>query len=135
MAKHLTESDRAEIVGIINGWPAKPRLTWEQLINRIEVILGVRPTRQTLDRHADIKYAFRVWKKAPAPTPRSQSQSVKILQQRNERLEADNTLLAAQVEFFRQTFTQWEYNAYRRGITLEMLSESLSGTDRDRSDT
>ena len=135
MAKHLTESDRAEIVGIINGWPAKPRLTWEQLINRIEVILGVRPTRQTLDRHADIKYAFRVWKKTPAPTPRSQSQSEKILQQRNERLEAANTLLAAQEEILRQTITHWRYNAYRRGITLEMLTEPLPGIDRDRSDS
>ena len=135
MAKHLTDSDRAEIINIINGWPAETKLTWQQLINQIDVILGLRPTRQTLDRHADIKHAFRVWKKTPAPTPRSQSQSEKILQQRNERLEAANTLLAAQEEILRQTITHWRYNAYRRGITLEMLTEPLPGIDRDRSDS
>ena len=133
MAKHLTDSDRAAIISIINGWPADTRLTWQQLINQIDVILGLRPTRQTLDRHADIKHAFLVCK--AAPTPRSQSQSVKILQQRNERIEAENTLLAAQVETLRQTITQWQYNAYRRGITFEMLTEPLPGIDRDRSDS
>ncbi len=133
MAKHLTDSDRAEIISIINGWPAETKLTWQQLINQIDVILGLRPTRQTLDRHADIKHAFLVWKEAPAPPV--QSQSVKILQQRNERIEAENTLLAAQVETLRQTITQWQYNAYRRGITFEMLTEPLPGIDRDRSDS
>ena len=136
MTRHLSKSDRKAIIDIIDGWPPETRLTWQRLIDRIDDRLGIHPTRQTLDRHAEIKLAYQCRRNdAPRVQP---SPSERILRQQVERLTAENSRLSGEVNLFRQMFLQWQNNLYQEGFTEEMLmktqSEPLPRIDRDRSD-
>ena len=92
MAKHLTEQDRQQIVGILDGWPADSKLTWDRLLDRIGHRLGINPTRQTLSRDPRIKLAFQN-RKEGKPHPVRQSATEKSLRQKVERLKAENARL------------------------------------------
>ena len=132
MARHLSSRNCEAIVDIIDGWPAETKLTWQRLIDQIGNRLGIHPTRQTLNRHADIKHAYQCRKNN---TPQVQlSPSERILREQVEQLTAKNSRFSAQVNLFRQMFALWQYNAHKRGVTHEMLSEPLPRIDRDRSD-
>ena len=136
MARHLSSRDREAIMDIMDGWPSETRLTWQRLIDRIHDRLGIHPTRQTLDRHADIKHAYQCRKdRTPQVQP---SPSERILREQVERLTAEKSRLSEQLNLFRQMFVQWQYNLYKEGFTEEMLtktqSEPLPRIDRDRSD-
>ena len=136
MARHLSSRDLKAIIEIMDGWPSETRLTWQRLIDRIHDRLGIRPTRQTLDRHPDIKHAYQCRKdRTPQVQP---SPSERILREQAERLTAEISRLHDQLNLFRQMFVQWMYNLYKEGFTEEMLnrtqSEPLPRIYRDRSD-
>ena len=132
MARHLSSRNCKDIIGIIDGWHPDTKLTWKRLIDCIRDRLGIHPTRQTLDRHAEIKHAYQYRKNnAPQVQP---SPSERVLREQVERLTAENSRLSAEVELFRQMFVLWQYNAHKRGVTHEMLSEPLPRNDRGRSD-
>lgn len=139
MARHLSNRDREAIIDMIDGWSPENMLTWQRLIDRIGDRLGIHPTRQTLDRHADIKLAYQCRRNdAPRVQP---SPSERILRQQVERLTAENSRLSEQLNFLRQEFLQWQYSLYKEGTTEDMLkkskkmrSEPLPRIDRDRSD-
>ena len=46
MAKHLTDKDVAQIIGILDGW--RDKLSWEALCDACLPIIGTKPARQTL---------------------------------------------------------------------------------------
>ena len=87
MARHLSSRNCEAIVDIIDGWPAETKLTWQRLIDQIGNRLGIHPTRQTLNRHADIKHAYQCRKNN---TPQVQlSPSERILREQVEQLTAE----------------------------------------------
>ncbi|MFM9486682.1 hypothetical protein [Pseudomonas monachiensis] len=53
MAKHLTSKDINILVNLIDTWERK--LGWEVLCDAAASLVGVRPPRQTLNSHAQIK--------------------------------------------------------------------------------
>ena len=111
-------------------------MTWQRLIDRIDERLGIRPTRQTLYRHADIRNAYQSRKNSsPQVQP---SPSERILREHVEHLTAENSRLSQKNGRFCQMFSQWQYRLYLLGVTKKMLeemkSERLPRIDRDRSD-
>lgn len=133
MSKHLSESDRAGVVGILDGWPTDRKLTWGRLIESIEERLGIRPTRQTLARHRDILLAFRSRKEGIGrPGPKTESE--RVLAERVERLEAEKLRLSKEKALLYEQFARWQYNAHKHGLTEEALNEPLPRIHRRRAD-
>lgn len=133
MAKHLTERDIGLVVGLIDGWDGK--LTWDMLCEAAAKTLESRPTRQTLNSHRRIKAAFSskkdllrsgVESKRPASLDIA-GQRIKRLEHENNRLKAENATLIEQ-------FIRWQYNAYKRGITKQVLEAPMPFIDRDSSE-
>lgn len=131
MAKHLSKTDIDKILGVIDGWSDK--LTWEFLCDKLEPIIGTRPTRQTLNAHIRVKEAFKLKKErlkglsVGTKTPTSLAvagQRIKRLEEENARLKHENSRLLEQ-------FVIWQYNAYRHGLTEEKLNDPLPKIDRE----
>jgi hypothetical protein len=135
MSSHLSDQDIETIVGILDGWSG--RLTWNTLIDAIEVNLGQGYTRQALSKHDRIKRAFTVRKRTLSKysaIPSHRSLELQKALERIERLKAENARLRADTDDLRDQFARWAYNAFTKGITEEFLDKPLPPTDRDRTD-
>lgn len=134
-ARNLDDQAIERIVGVLDGWSGK--LYWDLLIEAIEKRLGVRYTRQALDKHARIKSAYQATKtrlsKVPGSEPLQKLSTVEVgaLTERLERLEAENARLKVENESLLEQFVTWAYNAYLKGMTKEYLSTPLPRVDRE----
>ena len=137
MAKHLLDKDIQDIVGIIDDWDVEEsKLTWDVLIESIELRLGFTTTRQSLSKKRRIATAFKEVKaiggsgvtekglKLGSTPPSLKMARVRIAKRDREleRLKRENNELLEQ-------FQVWLYNAKRFGITIEQLNESLPRKD------
>lgn len=130
MAKHLTSKDIAVLINLIDSWEGK--LGWELLCEAAAPLIGARPTRQTLSSHGQVKTAFQQKKeqqksglfhaKRPA--------SLYIAEQRIGRLENENSRLKAENSALLECFVRWQYNAYKHGVSKQMLDAELPRIDR-----
>lgn len=133
MAKHISDQDIDNIVGVLDYWPIDEKLTWDRLCKAIEEQLDVvpSPTRQTLQKYARIKNAFDLCKKSPAAKLKiSQNKkrlpaSLKIAQLRIEAIETKVNRLEKENSLLLEQFVVWQYNAYKYGISIEKLNETL----------
>lgn len=134
-ARNLDDHAIERIVGVLDGWSGK--LSWDLLIEAIEKRLGVRYTRQALDKHARIKSAYQSTKtrlsKAPGSELHQKLSTVEVgaLTERLKRLEAENARLKVENESLLEQFVTWAYNAYLKGMTKEYLSTPLPRVDRE----
>lgn len=134
-ARNLDDQAIERIVGVLDGWSAK--LSWESLIDEIEKRLGVRYTRQALDKHARIKSAYQVTKTRLGKVPSSDRRQrlldadVGAITERLKRLEAENARLKVENEGLLEQFVTWSYNAYLKGLTKEYLNTPLPRIDRE----
>lgn len=134
-ARNIDDPAIIQIVGVLDGWAAK--LSWDLLIDEIERRLGLRYTRQALDKHARIKIAYQSTKKrlskAPGPEHHQKlsSQEVGAITERLERLAAENARLKMENDCLLEQFVTWAYNAYLKGLTKEYLNTPLPRTDRE----
>lgn len=137
MAKaRLTESEIERVEGLLVAW-AGP-LTWDLLVEQVQVILKRPFTRQGLDKQERIRTAYKLAKdrqrKSPAaPTAREMSVELAAALGRIERLEAEVKLLRAQRNAFDERFATWQYNARTRGISEADLNRPLPAVDRNGS--
>ncbi len=104
-APNLTDEGIERIVLLLDSWP-QPKLTWDLLIAHIHKKLGVRYTRQALDRHARISEAYQARKKqlggqVPPATP--EETRIAALEAEGARLKRENHHLLEQ-------FSRWLYN-------------------------
>lgn len=131
-AKNLDDASIKQIVEILDGWAEK--LTWELLIDAIELRMHNRYTRQTLHKHERIKNAFELRKAALAdgdgeirivrsPELQKALERIARLETENKRLESENQLLLEQ-------FARWAYNAHTRGLDSNFLNKSLPPVNR-----
>jgi hypothetical protein len=131
-AKNLTDSDIKQIVEIVDGWSG--RLTWDLLIEAIELRMYNRYTRQALYKHERIRHAFDLQKKSLSGTggneKRAASPELQIALERIARLEAENRRLEAENERLLEQFVRWAYNAHVRGLDKESLNQSLPPVNR-----
>jgi hypothetical protein len=135
MAKHLNDADVKNIANLIRDW-SKDKLTWNNLCRKCKELFGVTATRQTLFAHKTIREAYSARKRyisrdgVRTPKPSSlafaarrlarQEALIEELQERNDRL--------------LEQFIKWEYNTYKRGISIDELNEELPRIDRERTD-
>lgn len=134
MAKHLTEKDIGIIINQIDS--IRDKLTWDDLCDAAEPLIGTRPTRQTLNAHERIKTAFTLKKeqlKAGFQTSK-RPPSLAIAEQRIRRLESENERLKRENEQMLQRFVTWQYNAYKHGMTPANLDAALPVIDRGSSE-
>lgn len=134
MAKHLTDKDIEQIIGILDGWQDK--LSWEALCDACLPIIGTKPARQTLIKFTRIINAFNACKqrlkedvpelRAP-PSMRVAIERIARLERENERLKSENTELL-------QQYVVWQYNAHIHGLSDRDLNKSLPGIDRGKTD-
>ncbi|MES2788577.1 MAG: hypothetical protein V4719_03075 [Planctomycetota bacterium] len=135
-AKNIDHGALEAIVGILDGWSGK--LTWDLLIECIDHRTKVLYTRQALDRHPRIKDAFSLAKQrvGQAPTVVTKRDlspaAVSALEEKFERMKAENARLILENERLFEQFVRWAYNAHLRGLTKDFLNSPLPGVDRER---
>ncbi|MDQ0628212.1 hypothetical protein WKH08_06840 [Pantoea agglomerans] len=135
MAKHLDNKNISIIKNTIAGWDSEKsgKLSWEYLCDRLEPLIGKRPTRQSLGLHKDIVMAFNIKKKniKSGNDEEKRPANLKIASQRIRNLELKNKILAEEVRSLEERFVVWQYNAIHHGISLEQLNNGLPVIDRE----
>ena len=132
-AKNLGDAEIKQIAEILDGWSEK--LTWELLIDDIELRLHNRYTRQALHKHERIRHAFELTKKRLGETTHGEvrhvaSPELQIALERIARLEAENRRLESENNQLLEQFIRWAYNAHTRGLDKDFLSRALPPVNR-----
>lgn len=130
-SRNLNDHTIVKIVEILDGWSGS--LTWDKLINEIELHLKDKYTRQTLAKHTRIKSAFDLTKKRISDEPDTNSKSsveIQVLNQVIAKLEAKNERLNRENQDLLAQFARWAYNSYAKGVTKEELDCALPKIDR-----
>lgn len=134
MAKHLVAKDIGIIINVIDS--TQDKLTWDGLCDAVAPLIGTRPTRQTLNAHERVKTAFALKKLQIKSGFQSSKRpaSLAIAEKRISRLESENKRLKAENDLLLQRFVNWQYNAYKHGLTSAKLDAPLPAIDRDSSE-
>lgn len=128
-AKNLDDLGIKQIVEILDGWSGK--LTWELLIDEIELRMHNRYTRQALSKHERIRHAFDLIKKSDDFSVRQvSSPELQVALERIARLEAENRRLESENERLLEQFVRWAYNAHTRGLDNKFLDRPLPTVNR-----
>jgi hypothetical protein len=131
-AKNLSDNDIKTIVEILDGWTGK--LTWELLIDAIELRLYNRYTRQALFKHERIRNAYKLQKdKLSRDSGRIRqtfSPELRIAMERIDRLESENRRLESENQHLLEQFVRWAYNAHTQGLDHDFLSRPLPRVNR-----
>ena len=130
MGKHLDDKAIEDIVELLDDWPVDGKLTWDRLVDSVDQSLKIKTTRQTLEKQARIKQAFKEVKAIiSGSTAKSKRKSVppslKIAQQRLEKNEREIERLKSENNLLLVQFHTWLYNANNAGITVEQLNNPL----------
>lgn len=134
MAVRLSQTDMTTITKMLTGWSGP--LTWELLVDAIAHRLGTRYSRQALHRHYQIKgglQAARIRLGGSVGVADRGSIVRFAMQQKIERLEAENAGLVEQNNRLLEKFQRWAYNAHSRQLTFSQLERPLPPLDRKRS--
>ncbi len=131
-AKNLGDSEIKKIAEILDGWSGK--LTWELLIDAIELRMFSRYTRQALYKHERIRHAFELKKnelsEGRKDVKRVASPQLQIALDRIARLESENRRLESENNQLLEQFSRWAYNAHTRGLDSEFLNRPLPSVNR-----
>lgn len=131
-ARNLDDASIKQIVEILDGWTEK--LTWELLIDAVELRMHNRYTRQTLHKHVRIKNAFDLRKVAlvggDGEVRIVRSPELQKALERIARLETENKRLGSENELLLEQFARWAYNAHARGLDSNFLNRSLPPVNR-----
>lgn len=129
--KYITELNVEAIVNIIRGW-ANERITWEQVCDESESILGYRPSRQGLSSHSAILHAFQSRKSGLILSPPKKTplpSSLKSAAHRISAKDAEIFELKRRIDQLNMQFSIWLYNINGR-LTIEQLNKPLPVIDR-----
>lgn len=131
-SKNLGDAEIKQIVEILDGWSGK--LSWELLIDAIELRMFNRYTRQALYKHERIRHAFDIRKKDlsgnDGDVRKVESSQLQIALDRIARLEAENRRLDSENNQLLEQFARWVYNAHIRGLDHEFLNRALPPVNR-----
>mgnify|MGYP000618460835 CR=1 FL=1 len=137
MPQRLTQENKSAIIEMIIGFHGK--ISWQLIIDEIFVRLGIKVSRQALDRHSEIKRAYEVRKKSIqgelSNKPQVRTGAVALVKslEKIQRLESKNEILIAENKALKEQFIVWAYNAYIKGLDEEKLNQPLPPINRDRS--
>lgn len=131
-SKNIGDAEIKQIVEILDGWSGK--LSWELLIDAIELRMFNRYTRQALYKHERIRHAFDIRKTELAGSGggvrKVESPQLQIALDRIARLEAENRRLESENNQLLEQFARWAYNAHTRGLDHDFLNRSLPPVNR-----
>ena len=131
-SKNIGDDEIKQIVEILDGWSGK--LSWELLIDAIELRMFSRYTRQGLYKHERIRNAFELKKNEGAEggkdVKRASSPQLQIALDRIVRLESENRRLESENNQLLEQFARWAYNAHTRGLDHEFLNRPLPSVNR-----
>lgn len=131
-SKNLGDAEIKQIAEILDGWSGK--LSWELLIDAIELRMFCRYTRQTLYKHERISHAFELKKNEISEggkhVKRVTSPQLQIALDRIARLESENRRLESENNLLLEQFARWAYNAHTRGLDHEFLNRPLPSVNR-----
>ncbi|MBE8575603.1 hypothetical protein [Vibrio sp. OPT18] len=133
MAKHLTDEDISDVCDLLDDWPMDAKLTWDRLVDAVAHDYRLITTRQTLQKQARIKTAFKEVKalvsgnapKAVAARTRTLPSSLKAAADQLEKRDRTIARLELENSRFLEQFHTWLYNATQHGMTVEQLNEPL----------
>ncbi|KJG12890.1 hypothetical protein [Photobacterium iliopiscarium] len=133
MAKHLTDKDISNVVEVLDDWPTDSKLSWDRLVEAVEHEYKFKTTRQTLQKQNRIKTAFQEVKslvsgKVPSNKPKLPP-SLKVAAERLEKQQREIERLKRENQQLLEQFQVWLYNAYRHGVTIDQMNESLPTKD------
>lgn len=128
MAKHLSRLDEKNIIDFINVWPHNQKFSWEALCDEVTIIIGKRPTRQSLSSHLLIAEVFNEKKLKIKRGEKGiiKPANLKIAAQRIKRLQAEVESLTKINNKLSEQFVIWQYNALLHQVTREQLEKPLS---------
>mgnify|MGYP000878855953 FL=1 len=131
-SKNLGDAEIKQIVEILDGWSDK--LSWELLIDAIELRMFNRYTRQALYKHERVRHAFELRKNELAgggkDVKRVTSPQIQLALERIARLDAENGRLESENNRLLEQFARWAYNAHTRGLDHEFLNRALPSVNR-----
>ncbi|MFL1484786.1 hypothetical protein [Marinobacter sp. LN3S78] len=131
MAKHLTENDVNRILALIEGW--KYDLKWDALVKACEISLGIKTTRQALNRKQQIKDAFQLYKRSQkldlSGATAARPNDINTAHARIEGLLGKIRKLEYENKALKEKFLTWQYNAEQRGMTQESLNRPIPRHD------
>lgn len=135
--RNLAPSDIDVIVALLDGWSGP--VSWNRVIDAVELRLFCRYTRQALSAHEKVSAAFAACRIRPAkvagPRGGKQSSESKALHGRLARRAADVDRLEAENKRLLEQFVVWLYNAQTRGLSLEDLERPLPLVRRGQTKT
>lgn len=135
-APDLTDEVISKVLDILDDW--KGKLTWELLLDSVELSTSHRYSRFTFAEYPQIANAFSFKKDIlrrtmirSASEPRDERVRLALAQTarfkaKADRLEAENQLLIEQ-------FVTWAINAERKGVTMDMMNTPLPKPNRGQS--
>jgi hypothetical protein len=135
LAKHLTKADTEAIINIIDGW-SDYKMTWDEICDAAQRVVGKKPTRQSLNANKAIKAAY-ISKKGILRNETVQEPlvtNVRVAVERIKSLESKVLRLEEQNRALMEQFVVWQYNAYKHGLAEHQLNEPLPRIDRDRTE-
>ncbi|CAK2814847.1 conserved hypothetical protein [Vibrio crassostreae] len=124
----ITSKSMPDVLHRIETW--KGKLTWPLLCDEIMALLQIDGvTRQTLSSYKEIQEAFTARKqylreKATTETVPVNS-NMEYLQNQVESLEAELKKANKTIERYKQRFVLWQYNAYKHGVRIDSLDETV----------
>lgn len=129
-------NERIEIVlDTLDSW--KGKLTWELVLDAVEVRTGHRYSRFTFFDYPEIANAFSLKKDilrgaTPRLSSKPKDERVRAAIAQVERYKAKTIRLAAENQLLLEQFVTWAINAERKGVTIDMLNAPLPKPNRDR---
>ena len=131
-SRNLGDAEIKQITEILDGWSGK--LSWDLLIEAIELRMFNRYTRQALHKHERIRHAFNIKKVVllghGGDVKRAVSPQLQIAFDRIARLEAENHRLESENNQLLEQFARWAYNAHTRGLNHDFLNRALPPVSR-----
>lgn len=131
--KNVDASVKDKIFSLLESW--ENELTWDLLIDKLSKMYMLTYTRQALNKHDDIKLAFKN-AKARLKTVAGENNVVmtpemQILNAQVDKLSAQNSRLEAENQRLLEKFSTWLYNASARGLSEAYLNTPLPTVNRD----
>lgn len=131
-SKNLGDAEIRQIAEILDGWSGK--LTWDLLIDAIELRMFNRYTRQALYKHERIRHAVELRKsdlsRGEKGATRVASPQLQIALDRIARLDVENRRLESENNLLLEQFARWAYNAHTRGLGHDFFNRPLPSVNR-----
>lgn len=131
MPNAFTQKEIRAITNLIREWPISEKLTWDLICEASQVILEIKPTRQSLSSKQLINNAYKTRKLEIASKKKEtdslilpKSLTAAAIQIRN--LQEENRLLKAELSTMAEAARTFIYNVSLRGATEKITMKELT---------